>query len=226
MAHPEWLYYLFALAMLAVAAYSVGLLALSLQSDDPAGRDVDIAHLAMGVTMAGMFVPHWAFWPSWLWEAVFFVLGVWFVVRAARSLSRFGVHVPHEGIHATMSLAMLLMYLYPKGASSGGMSMSMAMSPGHGMLDPGVSFVLAMIFFTSAIFTLASPHAGASHHGTHRRHLPAYAAAGRAGGSTTDTAAPSVAEPSGPRFLTSPRAEDLSHVVMCVGMGFMLVLML
>jgi len=225
MGHPEWLYYLFGLAMMVVAAYSVVLLRLSIGSADRPGRDVDVAHFAMGITMAGMFVPDWAFWPHWFWEVVFLVLTVWFVVRTAQSLLRFGVHVPHEGIHATMSFAMLLMYLFPMGASSSAMSMSMS-SSSSAILDPGVSFVLAVTFFGSAIFTLASPNKGASHHGTHRRHNLAYAALGApppaiaAGPRTRDRAS------AGMRILTSPRTEDLSHVVMCLSMGFMLILMI
>jgi len=223
--HPAWLYYLFALAMLAVAGYSVSLLFLSLRVGDPVGRDIDVAHLAMGVAMAGMFVTRWAFWPSWFWEAVFFVLLVWFVARSAQSLQRFGVHVPHEGIHAAMSLAMVLMYLYPMGASPGAVSMSMS-SSSHGILDPGVSLLLAVVFLGSAIFTLASPNAGASHHGVHRAHARAYATAGGPPPPEPEAPVGTARARSGLAVLASPRLEDLSHVVMCLGMGFMLILML
>jgi len=44
MSTPSWLYYLFGVAMLAVAAYCVVLLALSLMTNRPAGRDVEISH--------------------------------------------------------------------------------------------------------------------------------------------------------------------------------------
>ena len=223
MGTPHWLYYLFGTAMLLVAAYAVVLLVLSARDGDPGGRDIDIAHLFMGLAMAGMFVASWAFGPNWFWEAAFFALMIWFLVRSARSIQRFGVHVPHEAIHATMSFAMLLMYWYPMGASTGSMSMSMSMSSSHGILDPGLSFLLAFVFFGSAIFTLASPVKGVSHHGSHvsspRR---AYAALG---GSADG---PSEANPSGSAgsVLVSPVLMDVSHVVMCLGMGFMLILML
>lgn len=227
MGTPSWLYYLFALAMLVVAAYSAFLLGLSLRASDPVGRDIDVAHLAMGIAMAGMFVNRWAFWPPWFWEALFFVLVVWFVVRSTESIQRYGVHVPHEAIHAVMSFAMLLMYFYPMGATGAAMSMSGSSGSSHGVLDPGLGLLLAVTFFASAIFTLGSTHKGSSHHGTHRRHPPVYAATsvGATDGGGSSGAATAVA-PRSLGILTEPALEDLSHVVMCVAMGFMLVLML
>ena len=76
----------------------------------------------------------------------------------------FGIHLTHYLIHAAMSFAMLLMYLFPAGASSGAMSMSMG-SSSSARIDPGLSLLLAVVFFASAIFTLASPIKGVSHHG-------------------------------------------------------------
>ena len=102
MGPPSWLYYLFAVAMFAVAAYAAILLLLSMRFNDPAGRDVDVGHVFMGVAMGGMFVTRWAFWPSWFWEIAFFVLMTWFVTRSAQSIQRFGLHVPHEGIHTRL----------------------------------------------------------------------------------------------------------------------------
>jgi len=226
MGTPSWLYYLFAVAMLGVAAYSSGLFGRSLKTSDPVGRDIDVAHFVMGIAMAGMFVPHWAFWPAWFWEAVFFTLTVWFVVRSLQSLQQYGVHVPHEGIHAVMSLAMILMYLYPMGATGAAMSMSGSSPSSHGILDPGVGLLLAVTFFGSAIFTLGSSHKGSSHHGTHRRHRSAYATVGAPVTMPEVSAAPNTIVRRGLDILTMPVLEDLSHVVMCIGMGFMLILML
>ena len=53
---PSWLYYLFAVAILTVAVYSVVLLVMSFATRRSAGWDVDIAHILMGVSMAGMFI--------------------------------------------------------------------------------------------------------------------------------------------------------------------------
>lgn len=227
MGTPSWLYYLFAVAMLAVAAYGACLLAISFRLHDPAGRDIDIAHLFMGVAMAGMFVAHWAFWPSGFWELVFFLLMIWFLFRSAQSIQRWGLHVPHEAIHSAMSFAMLMMYWFPMSSSPTAMSMSMT-SSSHGVLDPGIGFLLAFLFFGSAIFTLASPIKGVSHHGSHARARTRTLVAVGAGGETADDGAEVFQHAtSGPlAVITSPKLEDLSHVVMCVGMGFMLILML
>jgi len=228
MGPPAWLYYLFALAMLAVAAYGLALLMLSIGPRDAAGRDVDLAHVFMGVSMAGMFEPRWTFWPSWFWEAAFGILFVWFLTRSSESVHRFGVHLPHEVIHAAMSLAMLLMYWFPKSTSSQMMGMSMSTASSRGDLDPAVGLVLAFAFVGSAIFTLASPIKGVSHHGSHAARALAYASPVDR---PTGTDMTRLADPhdswTGPTsVLADPRVEDMSHVVMCLGMAFMLVLML
>lgn len=223
MGPPFWLYDLFAAAMLSVAAYATIQLVLSLARRDRAGRDIDVAHLFMGVAMAGMFEPHWTFWPNWFWEAAFAILLVWFVTRSLQSVQRFGLHVPHQGIHAAMSLAMLFMYWFPAN-SSGSSSMSMGTSSSsHAVLDPGIGLLLAFLFFGSAIFTLASPNRGASHHGRHgvaTSHLQTVAPAGDGG------AGLAVRTPTLVNAILSPAVEDVSHVLMCIGMGFMLILML
>ena len=121
---------------------------------------------------------------------------------------------------------MLLMYLFPMGASSPSMSMSMS-SSSHAILDPGIGLLLAFLFFGSAIFTLASPNKGASHHGTHS-FAPAHALV-TVGADGEQPATGETAHDARSGFgetIASPRFEDLSHVVMCLGMGFMLILML
>lgn len=220
---PSWLYYLFGLLMLAVAAYGLVLLALSVTGSHHSGRDVDIAHIFMGTSMAGMFVAEWAFGPSAIWELIFAALMVWFLVRSIQSIQRFGLHKPHQAIHATMSFAMLLMYWYPLGSTPGGaMSMSMSMASGSAKLDPGLGFLLAVTFLASAVFTLASPVKGASHHGTHALAYATIAAEG-----TKEPWSSSGNETSAIEMvLTTPWLEDLSHVVMCIAMAFMLILML
>ena len=220
---PAWLYYLFAVAMLAVAAYGLVLLAVSVAIRRNAGWDVDIAHIFMGVSMAGMFVADWAFGPSAIWELIFTGLLVWFLVQSVQSVIAFGIHLTHYLIHAAMSFAMLLMYVFPAGARSGTMSMSMASSSAR--IDPGLSLLLALVFFASAIFTLASPIKGVSHHGRHSR---AYAMSGTVGGSVEGPSGPAPASTArgAVGLITAPWLEDASHVVMAVGMGFLLILMI
>ncbi len=219
---PAWLYYLFAVAMLAVAAYGLVLLAVSVSTRRIAGWDVDIAHLFMGVSMAGMFIADWAFGSSAIWELIFAALLVWFLAQSVQSVITFGIHLTHYLIHAAMSFAMLLMYLFPAGARSGSMAMSMASSSAR--LDPGLSFLFAFVFFASAVFTLASPTKGVSHHGRHAR-VYAMSATGAGPVEGPSGPAPAAAARGAVGLITAPWLEDASHVVMCVGMGFMLILL-
>src|ERR1039458_7476003 len=226
---PLWLYYLFGVLVLVVVAYSVVLLMSSVATRRPLGWDVDTSHLFMGLSMAGMFVTKWAFGARTVWELIFSVLLIWFLVRSLQSMHRWGLHLSHFLIHAVMSFTMLLMYRFPLSAPIGAMSMSASASASASAkgsrLDPGFSFVLAFILFASAIFTLASPNKGASRHGTH---APAYATGGTAGlrAATSHSGEQITSVMSIENLLPAPRLEDASHVVMCVAMGFLLILML
>jgi len=149
---------------------------------------------------------------------------IWFIARSIQSIQEFGIHLPHYAIHALMSLAMLLMFAFPGGAS-GGPAPAMGMSETAGSrLDPGLSLLLAFAFFASAIFTLASHSKGASHHGTH---VPDYALVGAVDGDGRVGDHAHV-RPIGvlDKVVAAPWLEDASHVVMCVAMGLMLILMI
>lgn len=220
MSTPSWLYYLFGGVMLAVAAYSVSLLLLGFATHRPAGRDVEISHVFMGVAMAGMFVGHWAFGRSAVWEIIFSLLMIWFVVASIQSIQRFGLHLPHAVIHAVMNFTMLLMYWFPVGAPSPTGSMAMSGSTVGGHVDPGLASLLAVVLCASAVFTLASPVKGRSHFGSH---APAYAVAG--GGEPSGGAGETAPVLAVESAVAAPWLVDVSHAVMCVGMAFMLVLL-
>lgn len=223
---PPWLYDLFAVGMLVVAAYCTVLFVLSYVARRPAGRDVEVSHVAMGLAMAGMFEPSWAFGPNWMWEIVFLSLLVWFTVRSIQSLQTFGTHLPHQTVHALMSVAMLLMYWYPMGAvGRREMSMSMSATATAGHLDPGLGFIIAFALLASAVFTLASSRKGGVVYGTHTE-SPAALAAELVGEEPAylEESVSSVAVAEG--AVAPPWLVDLTHVAMCVAMGFMLVLML
>ncbi len=70
--------------------------------------------------MAGMFVGQWAFGRSAVWEIIFGILLIWFLVESIQSVRTYGLHLPHALIHAVMNFAMLLMYWFPMGASCWG----------------------------------------------------------------------------------------------------------
>ncbi|MGH8980474.1 MAG: DUF5134 domain-containing protein [Acidimicrobiales bacterium] len=222
-ATPAWLYYLFAATMLAIAGYCLALLVLGAVARRTAGWDVELAHLVMGLSMAGMFVGGWAFAPNQMWECLFAALVVWFVLRAGRSVLSYGLHLPHTAVHASMSFAMLLMYWFP-------MDMGLVSSHSAGIAgtavsarpDPGLMLVLAVLFLASAVTTIASGHHGAAILGTH--HAPTatrtVVLAG-AGGHSQPLAVVLQVED----VLVRPRLLDGSHVAMCLAMAFMLVLM-
>ena len=223
MSTPSWLYYLFGAVMLIVAAYCLALLILSLAAHRTVGRDVEVSHIFMGVAMAGMFVGQWAFGPRAMWEIIFGALLVWFLVESVQSVVRYGLHLPHALIHAVMNFAMLLMYRFPMVPSARVMAMSSSSTGAR--LDPGLALLVASVLFASAIFTLASPNKGASHFGSH---APAYAVA-VAPGSPAGPVQP--VRGSGPAaaldgIVATPWLVDVSHVVMCVAMGFTLLLMI
>ena len=225
MSSPAWLYYLFGVLMLAIAVYCLVLLIFSIATNRSTGRDVEISHIFMGVAMAGMFVGPWAFGRSAVWELIFGGFLVWFLVESVQSIRRHGLHLSHALIHAVMNFAMLLMFRFPIGSSSASRSMSMAMAPAGAKLDPGLAFILAFALFASAIFTLASPNKGASFFGSH---APAYALAAVAGSRTSTAQPDSGSGPAGAieEVVATPWLVDVSHVVMCLAMGFMLLLMI
>jgi hypothetical protein len=228
MSAPSWLYYLFGALVLLVAGYGVVLLALAATGRRSRGRDVDISHAFMGTSMAGMFVPKWAFGPHALWELIFALLLVWFAVRSIQSMQKWGIHLTHFLIHAVMNFTMLLAYWFPLPASSGGAMASMSMATTGSRLDPGLSFLLVSVLLGSATFTLASPYKGSSHHGTH----VVATAMSVAGGSQVLVSSGLDFEGRSPaalgieQHIASPWLEDLSHVMMCIAMGFMLILMI
>jgi hypothetical protein len=225
MAIPSWLYYFFGGAMLAVAAYCLTLITLAAATNRPAGRDVEVSHVFMGVAMAGMFVGRWSFGSDAIWEIIFGGLMIWFLVASVQSIQRWGFHLPHALVHALMNFAMLLMYWFPAGASSGTMSMSMSAGGGVAKLDPGLGLLIVFLLLASAVFTLASPVKGRSHFGSH---APAYAVSGSIRGARPECGpggvSASVLEVE--EAVAAPWLVDVSHVVMCVAMAFLIVVML
>jgi Domain of unknown function (DUF5134) len=229
----------FAAVMLAVALYSAGRLVAARAWSRPIHVDIDVAHILMGVAMAGMFAARLNPIGSGVWEVVFSLLGLWFLWRCYQFLvdpqTGFGydehVHrLSRRLIHLVMSSSMLYMYLAaaPVAAGSGGV---MAMgATGSTARFVGLPLVFLISLLASGIWELdgierfrpseAPREAVAVHIGSHR------SAPGRdgapVGGNGRDQAA--AAGPGNPWL--APRLEGASHIAMCITMAYALVLML
>jgi Domain of unknown function (DUF5134) len=243
MSNPGWLNDVFAGLMLVVAAYSVGRLVASRAWSRPIHRDVDVAHTLMGTAMAGMLVSDLNPIPSGVWELVFSVLAVWFVMRCYQfvvdpgSETHYHEHVHRLSrriIHLVMSLAMLYMYLAaaPSEVGSGG-SMAMGAATGttadFALLPAG--FILALL--VSAIWQLDEIGRFSSSSG-HQVRSPALSTIGTGSPNSTgwiEASEVPLDDPStdgtadAPAWL-APRFEAVSHIVMCLTMAYMLTLML
>jgi hypothetical protein len=242
LSNPSWLNGIFAGLMLMVAAYSVGRLVAARAWSRPIHRDVDVAHVFMGMAMAGMLVADLNPIPSGVWEFVFSALAVWFVWRCYQFLvNRGGETHYHEHvhrlsrrvIHLVMSLAMLYMYMamVPSEARSGG---SMAMGAATGTT---ANFVLLPALFVLALAVSAIWQLDAigrfSSSARPIRPSPAFSTVGGSPNSSEGERASEVPI-DGPAFdgnveapaWLAPRLEAGSHIVMCVAMAYMLILML
>jgi hypothetical protein len=113
---PAWLLDIFAAIMLAVAAVSALRLAAARpwQRGGPgADADIDLAHLLMGIAMAGMLTASLTTLPDGAWEAVFAVTTAWFAWRVARDVRGRGASAlagGHHAPHLVHSAAMLYMF--------------------------------------------------------------------------------------------------------------------
>jgi len=152
MASPAWLADLFAGAMLLTAGYCASRLILARAQRRPAERDIDLAHVLMGLAMAGMLVPRltlldgrslWdtTWWASG-WAMVFGGFATWFgwrIGRFYRSAGRLTPASAHHLPHLVMSGAMVYMLVAvsrpalgsgPGGGAAGAMGMGSATAGG------------------------------------------------------------------------------------------------
>jgi len=209
--------------------------------------DVNVAHVTMGVAMAGMLVPALTTLPTELWEAIFVGLAGWFSWQSVRFIARhLGQggghdlhHVSHYLTHLVMSCAMLYMYLAaPTGGAANAGGMSMGAATGATANFVGLPLFFLIVLSVSAVWHIDSLSVSSS---------PEPAVLGVAGASESmqggggsnvqgqtmlaDALSPSVTEtPDGSAFddrpFMAPRLEMACHIAMCVTMGYMLILML
>jgi Domain of unknown function (DUF5134) len=126
---PAWILDVFAAAMLAVAAASAARLAVRRpwrRDRGAAVADVDVAHLLMGIAMAGTLTTSLRTLPDGAWAAVFGVLTAWFGYQVARDARVEGVHAlsgarcaPHL-VHSAAMLYMFTAVAAPAAAGAAG----------------------------------------------------------------------------------------------------------
>ncbi len=228
MARPDWLAYWFAALMISISVYCIGRLALARHLGRRNQTDVTVAHVLMGFAMVGMLVPRWNVVPVGLFELVFAVLAVYFLVGATRFLTaRAAVatgdrqrHVTHMLIHMVMACAMLYMYWLgmPIAATASGAAM---MGPPSGAGDPALTLLLVAVLAVSAIWQLDTL--------SRFRREPQLALAAVGGTPPPEPPSPPPGDGSPPSVAAvpwlAPRLEIGCHVVMAITMAYMLVLM-
>jgi hypothetical protein len=228
MAHPTWLAYGFAVLMVSVSVYCIGRLALASRLGRRNHVDVNISHVLMGLAMVGMLVPSLNVIPNGLWEVVFGIISLYFGAVTVRFATRRGVrggdhdhdHDSHSFIHMVMGCAMLYMYWLgmPINAPA---STSVSMSgPPSGAGDPGLTLLIIVVLFASAVWQLDSISVFSS---PRQMALSTVGGGTRSGGTSgggTETSPGRVEWP-----WLAPRLEVACHIAMCLTMGYMLVLM-
>jgi hypothetical protein len=212
-AGPDWLNDGFATVMLAVALYSAGRLVAARAWSRPIHVDIDVAHVLMGVAMAGMLDGRINPIGSGVWEVVFSLLGLWFLWRCYQFLvdpgTGFGydehVHrLSRRLIHLVMSSSMLYMYL--------------AAAPVISLLASGIWELDGIDRFRPS---RAAHEPVAAYAGSHRP-VEEFDGVPEVGGGNNQVEPG--ARPTNPWL--APRLEGASHIAMCITMAYALVLML
>jgi Domain of unknown function (DUF5134) len=149
---PSWILDILAGVMLLVAAASASRLVVARPWAGSAGdADINIAHLLMGIAMAGMLVASLTTLPNGVWDAIFAVMTAWFGGQVYRESRVQGARVLADGHrmpHLVHSAAMLYMFVAlnaPAAAGSGG---GMSGMGGSGMAMQTLSAPVVAFIFT------------------------------------------------------------------------------
>ena len=158
---PAWILDIIAALMLVVAAVSAArLVAARPWQQGSVILDTDVAHLLMGIAMAGMLAASLTTASNTAWEVIFGLMTAWFAVRVVLDARASGVRAlagGHCAPHLVHSAAMLYMFLAIKMSGtgmSGGMS---GMSGGSGSMTldhPTLAFIFALILAGYTIWDL------------------------------------------------------------------------
>ena len=162
---PSWVLDVFAAIMLVVAAVSAARLIAARpgrRGERPAAlADIDVAHLLMGIAMAGTLVAGLRTWPDGAWEVVFGALTAWFGYRVARDAKVSGVralaggHCAPHLLHAGAMLYMFVAVSAPAAHGSGGMGGMGGGVGGMGTLElPFLALLFALVLVGYCIWDL------------------------------------------------------------------------
>src|ERR1700752_390472 len=154
---PSWILDIAAALMLVVAAVSAArLVAARPWEQGSVVLDADVAHLLMGIAMAGMFTASLSTLPSTVWEVIFGLMTVWFAVRVVLDSQANGVRAlagGHCAPHLVHSAAMLYMFLAMAAPAPGGSGMGGA-SAMQALKYPTLAFLFALILIGYAAWDL------------------------------------------------------------------------
>ena len=217
MASPAWLTAIFAAASLAVAVYCAGRLVVARRGHRPTELDTDVAHVIMGVAMAGMLVSGLRTLPSAIWEVVFAAAAAWFgyrMLQARRGAQSSPWRSSHPLPHLVECAAMVFMFLIlPASAAVEGTARGMTMTATESRFSfltlPLALFLFGYVVWLGDRVTL---------------HVPALAVAAPAG--DTRSAIGSASGFAATQSYLAPRCAAICKITMGITMGYMLILML
>ena len=162
---PSWILDIFAAVMLVVAAVSAARLVAARPwqrgTQSAALTDIDVAHLLMGIAMAGQLVAGLQTLPNGAWEVIFAVMTAWFAYRVVLDVQVSGVralaggHCAPHLIHAGAMLYMFAAVSAPAAHGSGGMAGMGGGMSGMGTLElPILAFLFALALVGYSIWDL------------------------------------------------------------------------
>lgn len=173
MTTPTWILAIFAVIMLAVAAISATRLVVARAGRRPGAdtdADIDVAHLLMGIAMAGMLLASLQTLPNAAWAVIFAVMTAWFgwcVYRESRAQGTRVLADGHHAPHLVHSAAMLYMFVAITGPARGGSGMAgMGGSAGSAMGTlrlPLIALVFALLLAGYAVLDLDRLSGPAAH---------------------------------------------------------------
>jgi hypothetical protein len=155
---PAWILDIFAAAMLVVAAVSAArLVAARAWPGGSSSTDTDIAHLLMGIAMAGTLASSLTTLPDTAWEVIFGLLTAWFASRVLRDAQANGTRAlagGHCAPHMVHSAAMLYMFLALAAPASGGGMSGMGGSGAQTLEYPTLALLFALVLVGYSIWDI------------------------------------------------------------------------